>query len=87
MKSKFYDLTAVFNKWKTNRKEQMKKECKICSKELRVLKSPGIDPATKKEHGLVCPSCWVDFNGVVGQVLDVPNPFTMPVQIDSRYQE
>ena len=64
----------------------MKKECKICSTELRVLKSPGIDPATNKEHGLVCATCWVDHGGVVGKVLEVPNPFTMPEQTDSRFQ-
>ena len=50
----------------------MKKECKICSAELRVLKSLGIDPATNKEHGLVCATCWVDHGGVVGKVLEVP---------------
>ena len=64
----------------------MKKECKICSTELRVLKSPGIDPATNKEHGLVCATCWVDHGGVVGKVLEPVNPFTMPEQTDSRFQ-
>ena len=65
----------------------MKKECKICSTELRVLKSPGIDPATNKEHGLVCATCWVDHGGVVGKVLE-PEEISAnwPSFTDSRFQ-
>lgn len=43
--------------------------CKLCNKELHLLKSPGINPDTGKEFKCVCGQCWVKYGGVVGEVI------------------
>ena len=40
--------------------------CKRCKKELKLLKSPGINPATGQEFGCYCGECWKESKKVIG---------------------